>query len=301
MSQIKELLADLKEKNFNELDKDDRAFFLYDNAQDISEFYIKKGHKAQKEVAELFKRFENPKVAKGIKRILKTQDEYPLPVSLATVIADFLEKSHQNLDEEVVSLYGESIDKILKKRIKKVVKKVRKETEVEIDTDLLKDILVVVPEPEAISNPRFVGIYVNRILRKLYTIAKTNSLGLEDVETVRALFTEVFGVDVINDVAVNVLLERREKIAHFNETQKAVWNLMTNFALDVLESNKKKELKELVAYYAERRAKDDQNQRDAARRIQFAQVSKEDYPKLHKVAAKLSEDENFGKALSKYL
>ncbi len=234
---------------------------------------------------------QNPKFAKALLRLTKTQDDYPVALGTATIIADFLEKRHRDLDEEIVEQYSTAVDRILKKRIKKLTKKLG------LETDLIKELLVVVSEPEAISDPRFVGIYVNRILRKLYALAKDNELGLEDVKTVKKLFKAIFGEDLLNDVAINVLLERRDIIRNFNENQKAMWNLMTNFALDVLESNKKKELKEFIEYYVMRRAKDASKQRDSARRIQFAQISEEDYPKLHAVAEKLSEKEKFAEYL----
>jgi hypothetical protein len=290
-NEVKEILKDLKGKNFNGLNKDDRTYMVYENMHSLVDFYIKKGHKAHQIVDEIFDRFENPKVAKAFTRIVKTQDEYPLDLGTATVLADFLEKRHQKIDEELVEQYSNVIDKILKKRIKKLNKKLG------LEKDLLKELLVVVSEPDAISDPRFVGIYVQRMLRKLYVIAKDNETGLEDVKSVKKLFKALFGEDLLNDIAVNILLERKDFIRNFNESQKSVWNLMTNFALETLEKNKKKELKELVAYYVVRRAKDAKRDRDSARRIQFAQISEEDYPRLHAVAEKLSEDDENSKFL----
>lgn len=287
MSQIKEILRDLKAKNFNQLGKDDRTYLLYDNIQEIVEFYIKKGHKAQNDVNELFERMENPKFAKTLLRILKTPEHSPVDLGMATVIANFLERRHANLDEDLVAQYSEAIDKILKKRIKKLSKKT------ELNKDLLKELLVIVAEPEAISNPQFIGIYVQRMMRKLYTLSKTEDLGLDDVDTMKKLFGQIFGKDLLNDVAINVLLERKEFIRNYNEGQKAMWNNITNFALDVLESNKKKELRELIEYYVMRRSKDAQKNNDSARRIQFSQISEEDYPKLVAVAAKLSEKDKY--------
>jgi hypothetical protein len=286
---VKEFFKEWKPKNIKGMDKDDRTYLLYENIPSIVEFYIKKGHKAQNEVKELFDRMVDIKFAKTLIRILKTPDSSPVDYGMATVIAQFLEQRRQELEdqEELVDIYKDAIDKILKKRVKKISKKV------DIDKDLIKELLVVVPEPEAISDPRFVGIYVSRVLRKLYVIAKENETGLEDFKTLKKLFKEIFGKDMLNQVAVSVLLERKSTIQHFNEKQKAMWNLVTNFALAVLEKNEKKELKELIEYYVMRRAKDAEKQRDSARRIQFAQISEEDYPKLQKVAAKLSKENEF--------
>jgi hypothetical protein len=273
------------------MDKDDRTFLLYDHIPTIVELYIKKGHKSQDLVKELFDRMEDPKFAKTLKRILKTPDASPVDFGMATVIADFLERRRQQIDEDLIEMYTDAIDKILKKRVKKISKKVN------IEGDLIKELLVVVAEPTAISDPRFIGLYVSRMLRKLYAISRENEIGLEDHKTLKKLFTALFGKEEINQVAINVLLERKDFIRNFNENQMAVWNLVTNFALEVLEKNEKKELKELVEYYITRRAKDAEKQRDSARRLQFAQISEEDYPKLHKVAAKLSKNEEYSQFL----
>jgi hypothetical protein len=291
MSQVKDVLKDWKGKNFNELDKDDRAYAIYSNIASVVEFYIKKGHRAESDVAEIFDRLNNKKFAKSLLRVLKTQDNYPLEPATATLIADFLEKKHQELDEELIAQYSEAIDKILKKRIKKLSKKLN------LEKDLVKELLVIVAEPEAISNPNFVGIYVIKVLRKLYALSKDNELGLEKIKQVKNLFVELFGEDMLNSIAINILLERKNIITHFNDNQKQVWNLMTNFALKVLEKNDKAELTNHITYYVERRMKDAKREHDAARRIQFAQISEEDFPMLHKVAKKLSKEEEFRKYL----
>jgi hypothetical protein len=293
MSEVKDFLHDIKPKRFNKYPKDDRTFLLYDNLPMLVEFYIKKGHNhkvQQDEVQTLFDHMNNMKLAKTLLRILKTSDATPIDLGMATIIADFLEKRHESLDPELVELYGEVIDKILKKRIKKLSKKTG------LDKDILKEMLVVIAEPGAISDERFVGVYVNRVLRKLYTLAKNTKLEL-DVDTIENLLSGLFGKELINDVAINVLLERKEFIRNFNDNQIAMWNLLTNFALEVLESNKKKVLREKIEYYVMRRTKDASKGRDSARRIQFAQVSEEDYPKLHKVSASLSEEDGIAKFL----
>jgi hypothetical protein len=292
MSNIREILRDLREKGFNKFGKDDRTYFVYDNAADITEFYIKKGHKAQNEVKELFDAMQNPKFAKAVKKVVKTQDEYPLVLGFATVIAEFLEKRHQGLDEELLTIYGKAIDKILKSRVGEL------NEELGLDKDLIRELLIIVPEPEAISDPRFVGIYVQRILRKLYALSKENELGLAKVKDVKKLFKALFGRDMLDDVVVSILLERKDIIRNFNENQKAVWNLMTNYALKELEKKEDKDdVKVIIKKYIGRREKDAKNDRDSARRIQFAQVSEEDYPMLHEVAAKLSKKDEFAKFL----
>jgi len=288
---VKDFLKEWKPKALKEMSKDDRTALLYDYLPELVQFYVKKGHNRVDEVNQLFDRMQNRKFAKTLLRILKTPEHSPVDLALATLIYDFMERRHQNLDEELMGLYTEAVDKILKKRVKKLSKKLG------LSKDLLKELLVVVAEPDAISDPKFVGIYVHRMLRKLYALAKDNDLGLENVKSVRKLFKALFGEELLNHIAVNVLLERKEHLRNYNENQQAVWNLLTDFALETLEENKKSEIRELLEMYVQRRAKDAEKQRDAARRIQFASISEEDYPKIYAAYEKLSKKEKYAQYL----
>lgn len=290
---IKDFLKDWKPKELKKMGKDDRTWLLYDSIPTIVDFFIKKSHKQQTELNELFDRMEDPKFAKTLKRILKTnnhEEQEPVDYGMATVIATFIERRHNKLDEELKDLYSDLIDKILKDRIKKVAKKTG------LDKDLIKELLVVVADKQYISSEHFVGLYVNRMLRKIYLMARDNEVELGDNETLTKLFTQLFDKALLNKIAMNILLEKKGAIRGFNDNQKAVWNQFTNFALDVLASNKKKEIREELEYYVMRRVKDAKNNRDEARRIQFASIS-EDYKKITSVVSKMSEKDQFAQYL----
>lgn len=290
---IKEFLKEWKPKELKRMGKDDRTWLLYDAIPSIVEFYVKKSHKMQNELKELFERMEDPKFAKTLKRILKTndhEDQEPVDYGMATVIAAFMQAKHKDLDEELKDLYADLIDKILKDRIKKVAKKTG------LDKDLIKELLVVVADKKHISSENFVGLYVNRMLRKVYLIARENEVELGDNDALRKLFTQLFEKELLNKIAMNILLEKKGAIRNFNDNQKSVWNQFTNFALDVLESNKKKEIREELEYFVMRRVKDAKNNRDEARRVQFGSIS-EDYKKIHASVKKLSEKDQFAQYL----
>jgi hypothetical protein len=187
-------------------------------------------------------------------------------------------------------MYDDAINKILKKRIKKVSKKL------DLEKDIVKELLVIVPDKEAISDERFVGIYSQKITRKLYALAKDIDLGLDETKQVKKLFKELFDENLIEAIAANILLERKENIKNFNDKQTAVWNLMTSFALETIEALKKKDIRELLEYYIGRRQKDAEKGRDFARRVQLSQVS-EDYEKILSVVEDMSEKEKFKKFL----
>jgi hypothetical protein len=284
---MKEFTKEWKPKK---MDKDERVRVLSDSIPGIVTYYIKKGHRDQDAVNELFDKMEDEKLAKTLLKVLKEDDAENIDLGLATVVADFLERRHDKIGEEIVTMYDDAINKILKKRIKKVSKKL------DLEKDIVKELLVIVPDKEAISDERFVGIYSQKITRKLYALAKDIDLGLDETKQVKKLFKELFDENLIEAIAANILLERKENIKNFNDKQTAVWNLMTSFALETIEALKKKDIRELLEYYIGRRQKDAEKGRDFARRVQLSQVS-EDYEKILSVVEDMSEKEKFKKFL----
>lgn len=289
MSEIKYVIEDLSPKFFNSLDKYGKVARVYDTHNLLVDFYIHKGFKARKEVSEIFEVMNNKKYAKSLVKLLKSKEkDMEINIGLVTLISDFIDNKSADISEEVAELYNEAIDLILKKRIKKVTKKIEN-----INPIVVKNLLVVVPDPGVVGDNHSLGFAVRKVLKRLYAMAKSNDLQLETPEKVYALFAQLFGEERNNYVAVNILLERKEYIRNFNESQLVVWNLLTNFALEVLEAHKKKALKEVIEYYIMRRTKDAKKNNDAARRIQFAQLSPEDFPTILKVVEKLKKDDNY--------
>jgi hypothetical protein len=283
---IKQFLKDWKPKD---LSKDERSDILYEAIPDMISFYIKKGHKEPDVVSDLFDKMENEKFSKTLMRILKQDDTTPIEYGLAVIINDFIEKRHEKLDEELVSTFSEIIDKILKSRIKEVSKKL------DLSKDFIKELLVIVPDKDCISDNRFVGIYVQRILRKLYILALNDNIEITETKQLKKLFKTLFDQELLNDIAINILLERKDYIKNFNENQMSLWNLITTFALEQLESiKKKKDIREILKEkYISRREFDHSKGRDNARRIQLSQVNQEEYPHLFEAIEDLSEKEKF--------
>lgn len=282
---LKEFLKDLKPKYFKELSKEDRGWLIFDNQIALIEFYIKKGHKHRQEIDELYSYMTKPQFVKALKQVYKNGEK--LDLGFAVIIGDFLDRRHRDLESDMIAEYSEIIKKILKKRLKKISKKTGAPKE------FLVDLLVVIPEPELVSNPRFRGIYVNKVARRLYQLTKKQPEGstfegysLPDLEHTHMLFAELFGKENMNDVAVSLLLERKEHLNRFDEDQRTTWNALTVMSLDQIETNKKKEINDILDYYEQRRQFDAKKNNDSARRIQFDQISEEDYPKLVKVFKK---------------
>lgn len=291
---MKEIIKNMKLKKMK---ASELAAYIDEHQKDLIEFYVKFGHRAKNAdtINELYTRMLNPKFAKALKKILKSEDSEGIEYGFVTIINGFIEKyhKHEELTEELMADYSVIIDKILKKRIKEVSKKV------DIDKNIIKELLVIVPDVGCISNEKFTGIYSQRMLRKLYIISAEREIGITKTKEIKKLFKALFGENILDLIAINILLEKKEYMKNFNEQQLAVWNLFTDFALEYINGEGKKHIGELVEYYCNRRRADDGKERDAARRISLTNIDAEKYSDLSKVVSKFAK--NGKESLTKYL
>lgn len=264
----------------------DLATLIYDNQDIIVDFYTRKAHlkDASSTVNELFNKMACDNFVKALNKIRKSKDEdVKLNIGMAVVIAGFIERKHKDPDvsEELIDKYKELINKLLKSRIKEVNKKLN------LDPDLIGDLLLIVPEKSYIKNHKIVGVYSQKMLRKMYILSQDKDLGINDIDTVKKIFGKLLGKKLFDLIAINILLEKKEYLKNFNEKQQAIWNLMTTFALDVIEKQDKKHIIELLEYFVSRRKKDIGTNRDSARRISLLSIDSEQYPKTAKAVSKL--------------
>lgn len=287
---MKEFLNEMKPKKVKKMDKVELSDIILDYQMDVIEFYVKKNHlqKVAPMIEELFAVLANKKVAKAFKTVCKTEDA---DMGLAVVFNAFLVKNAQDLEDEVVDIYIECINKLLKKKIKKITSKTN------LSFDCARDLLAIAPGKQYISNEDFIGLYVNKMLTRLYNEAKENKDVMADTKEIKNLFKIIFGKELLDVVAVNILLQKKEYMNGLNEDQLTVWNNLTTFALDTIEAEEKGHVVELVEYYIQRRNKDDKKGRDAARRISLASVQADDYKRIAKVVQKMSKDQKVAKFL----
>lgn len=274
----------------NKMDKNELAYLIYEHQGEIIEFYIKKNHiqKFNDVFAELYKKMNSKKFVKALKLILK-DDEMSLDCGFAVVIAAFIAKTCSNEDAsaEIMEEYKAIINKLLKKRVKEIKSKT------DIDPEVITELLIIAPSRDYISDDKFVGIYSQKMLKKLYYMASNKELNIENTKQIKKLFKAIFGKELIDLIAINILLEKKETLKNMNEKQIEIWNLMTTFALEVIESQKKGHIIELLEYYCRRRFNDTKKQNDAARRIQLKSINAEQYPVTSKAVNKMAKSNKF--------
>ena len=283
---MKHIIESLKPKK---MEVSDLAYAIDDNQKEMIEFYVKHGFKMKnaETINALYEKMLSPKFVKALKKVAKNGKEEPwtgLDYGFIMIINGFIEKSYKNeaMTEELLGEYTNIINKVLKSKIKKISK------DIGIDEDIVKELLVVVPDKSCVNNERAVGFYTAKMLRKIYILAGEKELNLDSTKKIRGLFQKLFGKKLIDVVAVNVLLEKKEYMKNFNENQTAVWNLLTDFALEVIEKQDKEHIVELVEYYCNRRKSDSERNRDSARRISLNNIDAEKYPKTAKRVEKFT-------------
>lgn len=286
---MKQLIADWKGKKAQKMSKEERIESVYSNLSGITRFYLTKSHnpKFNDQYNELLDVMAQPKFIKAIKGILK--GDYETNVSLAPILAALYERRHKSIDEESAQIIQDCISKILKKRIKEVTDATG------INKDLATDLLIAIPEPEYVHKVEMIGIYVRAVTKRIYINCAEEVVDvIKETKSAKKLFNALFGKGTAVRIAMALLLERKDTIKNATNTQLEAWNLLTAYALDVIEKGSKKEIKAaLKELYIEARKADHEKGRDVARRIVLTSVSDEDYPNIAAAVSDLAEKDKY--------
>lgn len=277
---IKEFLDTIESKEFRKEKGGYRAKFFSVEAPQLAAWHINKSFRDRASREALCEALHDVRMAKSIIKVVNEgQDtEYGFPLEFAVVLKDVVDTQRRKVeDDEILQSYEVCIEKILKKEIKELSKLV------DIPKELAYELLVVVPTSSMINRKNIVGIYVNRINRKLYLADKKGFEGLTRLKTIRQIYKYLFGgSENMGEIAISILLERP---TGNNLTSTGVYSLLTVFALDTLEKLPKEELREYIERYGERR----KNEREGERRIRLASgISPADYPKITKMIKKVT-------------
>jgi len=224
------------------------AAIIDDHQEEMINFCVNEGFKVKNQniMKELHNRMFSEKFPKALNKIIKAgkknDDHNGLNIGFVVIIAGFIEKNHasEDFNEDMMSNYSDIINELLKSRVKKIKKKV------DVDENIIKELLLITPDVEYISSEKFVGIYSQKMLRKLYIMAQNRNIGLENTEQVTKLFKALFGKKLLDLIAINILLEKKEYMKNFNEDQIKVWNLMSAFALEYINNEDKDHIIKLL-------------------------------------------------------
>ena len=212
-----------------------------------------------------------------------------LPILLYEIISNINKQNRQlkaeNPEAEVYDasdLY-ELSELILKPRIKKLVKK-------GIDENMAFDILSVIPSPEAM---KFSGRFrVKMLFTLLYQYAEKQEVPFRKI--LKIVVTDEYNDDVI----FYALRERKEKYQKFTDTQKSLFNSITEWVFDVMEDMDKTLIKDILKTYVKDRKRDESQGKDGNRRYFISSLPEDDYKRINKVVKEIiSSDETAKKYL----
>lgn len=289
-------LAKLSFKKFKKTDGD-----YYDSKKDLRKAYyaqivdllpaaialiIKYGHiEAVKEVKELiYEKITDPKFVKYLRKEIKAGSEFDNMILLPTIIYDIVGEAHKAAEAakaddpdtettfDVDDLVQVSRD-ILKKKIKKL-------TKAGVDEAVAFDVLSVIPTTKILAKSQ--QYHIRRFFTVLYEHAKTKEIKFEKI------MKEVFkDGDYVNSVITFALLERKEKIANFTDTQKKLFNDITEYCFSTMEEMKKDEIYDILKSYTDVRKRDESQGKDTNRRYYISSLPESDYPRILKAVDRL--------------
>jgi hypothetical protein len=283
---MKEIIYDLKECESTE----DFMNVLEVEQENIIKWYVSKSfHKNQSDtLAVLFKIFTKKKFIKALKKLIKSDN---INSDFAIIISGFINKFRSDESmREIKELYLNLLPNLLKKKIAKLVKKTH------VDEKAALELLAAVPTTNLYDNESQISHYCRIICTKLYLLS-SHEVVVKEADDLRKLFKILFGEEFFHYVAVSILLEKKDRISNSNESQIKMWNMLTDFALNALESFEKKDIKNALKLYVEKREKDKTADHDGARRTSLLSISGEIYPTLASVIKKLSKDDEIKKYL----
>ena len=305
MSNIKDFLKVWNnKKELKEMSKGEKCNYVYEQLDDIVQFFLFKRFKEKELLEKLYDVFEMPKFAKTMVKIVKdAKDEYAPDAAICLIISDFINARGKNLDEEIVAKYTKVISTLLAPQIKKLSKSTC------LDESAALAVVTCIPSKTIIKNTKYVARYVQNLERTLYNLAnKFNEddeyVGITTEEfntkTLKTILKVLFDKKYKNAILLAIALDRKSIISNFSNKQISLWNVFNDYLLRELEAMDKEDIKAFFAAYIEERAKDAKDSKDAARRFNFQQLQDEDCKSIKKVVSKMIEKDKTGKA-KKYL
>lgn len=227
---------------------------------------------------------ESPAFIKYISEVIKEDgvESIPnmdlFPIILSEIISDInrTNEEEKKKDPEAAQFDASELydlnSLILKKKLKKAAKK-------GIDEDIAIDVLSIIPCDEAMKYSKY--FRVKSLLEALYFHAKTKEVNFEKV--VKLVIDEEYYDTMIS----YALQERKEKYQKFNDSQRRLFNQITNWVFEELEEMDKSTIQLIIENYVKARKKDNAAGKDGNRRYFLSSLPEEDFPHICKVVEQI--------------
>lgn len=264
--------------------------YLQDMMPDVVEFLVKYGHLNNEEIRtvknDIFTKFVNEDFVKYLaKRVKKDEDFakdmklFPILVREIGMAADEENKKALAANPNATVYDMTDLYKISKMIMKKGMKKM---VEDNVPEDMAFDLLSIIPTPKAMQ---YSPVYrIRSIFGSMYEWAKTTTV------PVHKIIENLVKEDQYSNIIVFALLERRDFYSNLTDSQKNLFNDITTWCLNQMETMNGDEIGQIVSAYTKSRMRDDQNGKDNARRFNLSVLSENDYPNITKVIKRMVTD-----------
>ena len=158
-----------------------------------------------------------------------------------------------------------------------------------IPEDVAFDILSVIPTSKILTKSQY--YHIRQFFGVIYEHAKTKEINFSKIMDI------MFKDDVyVNSVITFALLERKEKISNFTDSQKKLFNDITDFCFSTMEEMKRDDITAILKAYANARKRDESSGKDTNRRYYISSLPEKDYPRILKSVSKITDlDESLKK------
>lgn len=184
------------------------------------------------------------------------------------------------------------VDDLLETSKEILAKRLKKAKKMGIDEATAYSCLSIIPTVDILdiknddkSRKKFY-IY-RRVLTAMYTLAKDKPMGVKVDDLIEFVFRK--GEEYIPTFVACVILEKKERQNSMTETQKALFNELTTWAFNKLETFDKETINLVLNLYLSVRKEDDGNNRDSARRFYISSLPENEYPKTLAAMKKIVE------------
>lgn len=274
-----------------------RAYYsqIVDLLPDSIALVIKYGHMepVQETKEKIYEKIIDPGFIKYLKKEIKNGLEFSNLELIPSIIYGILGEARQSVE---ASEEGGSVEEnfnvqdlkelseiILKKKLKKMSKE-------GIDETVAFDVLSVIPNPTILRKSQY--YHIRNLFMVLYEHAKTKDINFEKIIKIVLKDSDEY----VKSVITFALLERKEKIGNFNDSQKKLFNDITEYCFKTMEKMKGEGIRTILCEYVNARKRDEHQNKDTNRRYFISSLPESDYPKIMKVVSRLvSENESMKK------
>jgi hypothetical protein len=299
-------------RQYKKMNKDEGYNTFLQELPDLTRYYFRNLIVGKEELAELHERFKSLKhYARFIKIACKKEESNPFPDGFSFILTEFIQKFSSAAEEdeelqEVLTIYSKALEKMCKKTAKSISK------ELDIPKDVALELAVIYPGDAV--NKHNAWVFTRELVRRMFQlqklcctvkeaaaqstsdkieaekVAKPNAV--ETTETrfsqfdfankklIKKIFKGFFGKDedILERVYSNLALEKTAVTKYYNEAQKRLWDVITEWLIGAIEKLPAKSVKRIVEVYMQKRSRD--HDMDSKRRITLSELDYDTAPKL---------------------